>query len=41
MSTRPVQQVEVFRVPCSGPGDLGGVHALIDGGQLSPPRSWR
>ncbi len=30
----PVQQVEVFRVPCSGPGDLRGVQALIDGGTL-------
>lgn len=31
-----VQQVEVFRVPCSGPGDLSGVQALIDRGALVP-----
>lgn len=31
-----VQQVEVFRVPCSGPGDLRGVQALIDQGALVP-----
>lgn len=35
-TARTVQQVEVFRVPCSGPGDLRGVRALIDGGQLKP-----
>jgi len=29
-----VQQVEVFRVPCQGPGDLSGVRALIDAGRL-------
>jgi cyanuric acid amidohydrolase len=33
---KTVQQVEVFRVPCSGPGDLGDVRTLIDGGQLKP-----
>ena len=31
-----VQQVEVFRVPCSGPGDLRAVQALIDRGALVP-----
>jgi len=34
MST--VQRVDVFRVPCSGPGDLRGVQALIDSGALVP-----
>jgi cyanuric acid amidohydrolase len=34
MST--VQQVDVFRVPCSGPADLSGVQALIDTGALVP-----
>ncbi len=29
-----VQQVDVLRVPCSGPGDLRGVQALIDEGAL-------
>lgn len=29
-----VQCVEVFRVPCSGPGDLRGVQTLIDQGAL-------
>jgi cyanuric acid amidohydrolase len=29
-----VQRVEVFRVACKGPGDLSGVQALIDGGEL-------
>ncbi len=28
------QQVGVWRVPCSGPGDLSGVQALIDAGEL-------
>ena len=27
---------EVFRVPCSGPGDLSGVQALVDAGTLRP-----
>ena len=31
-----VQKVDVFRVPCSGPGDLSAVQALIDAGQLDP-----
>lgn len=31
-----VQHVDVFRVPCSGPGDLRGVQALIDTGALVP-----
>jgi cyanuric acid amidohydrolase len=30
------QKVDVFRVPCSGPGDLSGVQALIDAGRLDP-----
>ena len=34
MST--VQCVEVFRVRCSGPGDLGGVQELLDNGLLIP-----
>lgn len=28
------QAVGVFRVPCRGPGDLSGVQALVDAGQL-------
>ena len=36
MSRALGQQVEVFRVPCSGPGDLSGVQALVDAGQLDP-----
>ena len=38
MTTQPskVQKVDVFRVPCSGPGDLSGVQALIDARQLDP-----
>jgi cyanuric acid amidohydrolase len=31
-----VQQVGVWRVPCSGPGDLSAVQALIDSGDLIP-----
>jgi cyanuric acid amidohydrolase len=31
-----VQRVEVFRVPCSGPGDLRGVQALVDSGAIVP-----
>ena len=34
MSTARVQQVQVWRIPCSGPGDLGGVKALIDAGEI-------
>ncbi len=30
------QRVDVFVVPCSGPGDLSGVQALIDAGTLDP-----
>jgi len=30
------QHVEVFRIPCDGPGDLSQVRALMDGGQLVP-----
>jgi cyanuric acid amidohydrolase len=30
------QQVEVWRIPCRGPGDLSGVQALIDSGELLP-----
>ena len=30
------QAVGVFRVPCRGPGDLSGVQALVDAGQLAP-----
>jgi len=30
------QRVEVFRVACSGPGDLSGVQALVDAGRLDP-----
>ncbi|MBJ2157566.1 ring-opening amidohydrolase [Variovorax sp. IB41] len=29
-----MQQVQVWRIPCSGPGDLGGVKALIDAGEI-------
>ena len=31
-----VQQVGVWRVPCSGPGDLSAVQVLIDSGDLIP-----
>ena len=31
-----VQKVDVFRIPCSGPGDLSGVQSLIDTGALVP-----
>lgn len=31
-----VQRVDVFRVRCSGPGDLRGVQALINTGALAP-----
>jgi len=30
------QQVEVWRIACRGPGDLSGVQALIDSGELLP-----
>ncbi len=33
---RQAQQVEVFRVLCSGPADLSGVALLVDAGQLDP-----
>jgi cyanuric acid amidohydrolase len=29
-----VQQVGVWRIPCGGPGDLSGVKALIDAGEI-------
>lgn len=31
-----VQQVDVFRVPCTGPGDLRSVQALVEQGSLVP-----
>lgn len=34
MSRALHQRVEVFRVPCNGPGDLSGVQALVDAGRL-------
>ncbi len=30
------QEVRAWRIPCSGPGDLRGVQALIDAGELVP-----
>ena len=30
------QRVDVFRVPCSGPGDLSGVQSLVEAGELRP-----
>ena len=30
------QKVDVFCVPCRGPGDLSGVQALVDAGRLDP-----
>jgi cyanuric acid amidohydrolase len=36
MTHPKVQQLEVFRVACQGPGDLSGVQALIDQGALQP-----
>ncbi len=30
------QRADVFRVPCRGPGDLAGVQALVDAGELNP-----
>lgn len=35
-NSRRVQQVGVWRVPCSGPGDLSAVQTLIDSGELIP-----
>ena len=34
MTTALRQQVDVWRIACSGPGDLSGVRALIDAGEL-------
>ena len=34
MSAQKNQKVDVWRVPCRGPGDLSGVQALIDCGDL-------
>jgi cyanuric acid amidohydrolase len=34
MNPKRVQQVGVWRIPCGGPGDLGGVKALIDAGEI-------
>lgn len=36
MSAGRVQQVGVWRIACSGPGDLRGVQALIESGELVP-----
>ncbi len=36
MTPTQSQQVEVWRIPCRGPGDLSGVQALIDSGELLP-----
>ena len=36
MTQTQSQQVEVWRIPCRGPGDLSGVKALIDSGELLP-----
>ena len=36
MTQTQSQQVEVWRIPCRGPGDLSGVQALIDSGELLP-----
>ncbi|GAC1358057.1 MAG: ring-opening amidohydrolase [Variovorax sp.] len=36
MSAPLRQQVGVWRVSCSGPGDLSGVQALVDAGELVP-----
>ena len=35
MSAAFRQQVGVWRVPCGGPGDLAGVQALVDSGQIA------
>jgi cyanuric acid amidohydrolase len=34
--TTTAQRVEVYRVPCGGPGDLSGVQALVAAGTLDP-----
>jgi cyanuric acid amidohydrolase len=34
MNPKRVQQVGVWRIPCGGPGDLSGVKALIDTGEI-------
>lgn len=36
MSKKHCQQIDVWRIPCCGPGDLSGVQALIDTGELWP-----
>ena len=36
MTAATVQRVDVFRVACSGPGDLSAVTAMVDGGRLDP-----
>lgn len=36
MSAQLHQKVDVWRVPCRSPGDLSGVQALIDAGDLVP-----
>lgn len=36
MTPTQSQQVEVWRIACRGPGDLSGVQALIDSGELLP-----
>ena len=36
MSAARRQQVRVWRIACSGPGDLSGVRALLDAGELVP-----
>ena len=36
MSAALRQEVGVYRVACAGPGDLSGVRALVDSGQLLP-----
>jgi cyanuric acid amidohydrolase len=34
MNAGRVQQVQVWRIPCSGPGDLSDARALIDAGEI-------
>lgn len=36
MSEQLFQKVDVWRVPCRSPGDLSGVQALIDSGEIVP-----
>jgi len=36
MSGGRIQEVRVWRIPCSGPGDLRGARALIEAGELVP-----